>query len=313
MKQTDYYLMVALLAICHTALAQGESFDWGPESNSVKMSISVDYVAIAKIATAASPAFSLDGINDVSGFIMELQQQSNAISKYLWQRLSQEEQLLFTNYQSSSANANLAQQSVVRSLNRIVYGPCIYKYDRFQGVLLDEQAKHMTQVFGLGFNQEPPSGQYISHLNRLLLEDAYPEYLSPKPKSGKQTLNVSEPVILTIAFTNTSDKEMFYLPTVRGVVDDDRFGFDVITPSGARISPRGDPTRALAEGAYPLDSLHYRKREFSFNLSDICKFDEIGSYTINATREVDWPSGTYRFFRVASNPLTISVVPAAGK
>jgi hypothetical protein len=48
---------------------------------------------------------------------------------------------------------------------------------------------------------------------------------------------------------------------------------------------------------------------FNFYLSNIYKFEEVGTYTITANRLVDLPGEKQAQFSVGSNPLTIDIVP----
>jgi hypothetical protein len=106
---------------------------WGPATNNVQMSLSIDYKAISRTAKAGSPSFSLDSITNIGGFMEQVKLQSNPVSRYLWQRFSQDEQLLVTNYQTNATNAHESESVAVDALNRIIGGPFIWVCSRICG------------------------------------------------------------------------------------------------------------------------------------------------------------------------------------
>jgi hypothetical protein len=300
MKTRFYALISISAAIFQCSAGDMTSYVWGPETNNVKMSIT---------AKSGSPHFSLDDINDLSAFIAQLRRQSGPLSTFLWQRLSKEEQLMLINYDASAPNANQVQNVAVNALNRIIDGPSIYTTERLKGIALPkETGDTMQHVFS--FNSQLPASPYVSLLNRLLLEGAYPLQLSSKPPLDQPRIRRTEPVILVITLTNMSFNDTFYLPSVRNYADTMYYSFEIMTPSGNRVSPKVDYVGAFLSGTrYTLNGGKARQRTFNFNISDICKFDEIGAYVITVTREVSWPNGEQSGFTVVSNPLTINIVP----
>jgi hypothetical protein len=119
--------------------------------------------------TAVSTTISSDEIKDFSGMADRWARQSDALSAFLWHRLSNPEQALLANYQSSPSNRPQAQEVVVRVLNRAIFGPCLYEPARFKGVSLRPATTNLLQ--------QTPAGLNLAVLNRLLLEDAYPSEL----------------------------------------------------------------------------------------------------------------------------------------
>ena len=65
---------------------------------------------------------------------------------------------------------------LVRALNKVAKGPCLYDPKRFPDSILSDQ----TKTFG---EQNPsPKGSKLARFNRLLLADAYPEQIDTQPK-----------------------------------------------------------------------------------------------------------------------------------
>ena len=116
--------------------------------------------------------FSADdiGSNELGGIIGRWKAHSDPVSAFLWQKLSNPEQVLLTNYKPSEAGAKPVQDIVLSALNKVVGEPCIYEAERFKGILLGaETIVHL---------QQSRTGPNLAHLNRLLLEDAYPVELA---------------------------------------------------------------------------------------------------------------------------------------
>lgn len=248
-----------------------------------------------------SDMFSAEDIGDFPRLIERLRSQSDPVSTFLWGQLSTEDQIELINYQPSAPGSKPSQTIVVNTLNKIVGGASIYTRERFKGFALRQQTVNLTVY-------DSHAGGPQTHLNRMLLEDAFPSEVSRNVKVGGTTINATTEVVLLIVFTNMSTNETYYVPTAHGIENDPRYSLLVITPSGKRLLPHGDPWCIRAESLDSLDPDKMRHRAFTFNLSAICKFDEIGSYTITATRQVDWPDGKQELFEVASNPLTIRIV-----
>jgi predicted Zn-dependent protease len=120
---------------------------------------------------AAGPwTLSANEIQDLPGMINRLRQHSDPLSAYLWQNLSDPEQLLLLNYQPPASSSNQAQAAVVQALNKIVGETNIYEPARFKDVSLRSETSFLLQ--------QNPRGVALAQLNRLLLEDAYPHELS---------------------------------------------------------------------------------------------------------------------------------------
>jgi hypothetical protein len=112
-----------------------------------------------------SAAFSADEIKDLPNLVNRWRQQSDPVSAFLWQGLTNSEQMLLTTNPPSGPNSNQVQEVVVQALNKIIGGPSIYEGGRFQGIALRPETTALLQP-GL-------AGPIVAYLNRFLLEDAY--------------------------------------------------------------------------------------------------------------------------------------------
>jgi hypothetical protein len=280
--------------ISHSAIAQLAPTSWGPVTNQVQMAIKLDYGAMSRMENS----FCLERLSNVSAFLVRLREHNNALSSFLWQCLSNEEQLLITNYQPSAANSKQTEDVCIKAINRVIRGPCFYTPERFAGVQLSNEIE-------LNMENGGPKGPDWTYLNYLLLVDAYPSELSTTFMGGENKIGLGEPVILTIDFTNISTNEKYWVVNAHPLEDDKFYVFDVTTPSGKHLSPKGDYMLTGSRIGYFLDASN-RGRFFMYVLSKICKFDEIGAYTITASRKVDWEG--HPSFTVVSSPLSITIV-----
>jgi hypothetical protein len=70
-------------------------------------------------------------------------------------------------YSASSADAKGVISTLVKGLNQIISGPSIYDKARFDNIVLRLETRELLQ--------KDPRGQQLARLNKLLVEDAYPE------------------------------------------------------------------------------------------------------------------------------------------
>jgi peroxiredoxin len=117
-----------------------------------------------------SSMFSADEIKDLSGLINRWRGRSDPASAFLWKSLSKSEQSWLLSFQPSAPYSQQTQEVVLQALQRIIGGPCIYKVKRFKGVSLRPETTDLIK--------QSPTAPALAHLNRLLLEDAYPLELS---------------------------------------------------------------------------------------------------------------------------------------
>lgn len=105
-------------------------------------------------------------IRNVPAIVEKLRQPSNAVSQHLMSRFDQNLQRQIAGYTDDSKQTEALQSELSRELNRLIVGDSIYQEQRFAGVALSTRAKLLVG--------DGASGRMSSLLNRLLLEDAYP-------------------------------------------------------------------------------------------------------------------------------------------
>ena len=151
------------------------------------------------------PLFSGDGIFDPSSLARKLTQSTDAVSLYVKSRLSPATLEMLAAYQGANSNPAPLQAAMAEDLNRIIQGPLIYEAQRFGGIVLREKTQQLLA-------QESERTNPL-HLNRLLLEDAYPVELSRKHKNVSENRWLAAPMISrrisdgVLAFTPDCDHE----------------------------------------------------------------------------------------------------------
>jgi len=105
---------------------------------------------------------------DLPSFAGKLKQPADAVSAYVKTNLSAPA-LAALEYYSTTDPLPL-QTNLIQSLNALIHSPSLYDAARFAAVTLRPETQKLLA--------QNPSGDALPHLNRLLLDDAYPRELS---------------------------------------------------------------------------------------------------------------------------------------
>jgi hypothetical protein len=122
-----------------------------------------DWLQIENSATTLSS----DAITDQPAFIARLTHASDPLSAWILQQLDEATRTQLATYTSSSPDAKATVSALIKQLNQLLAGSSLYTASRFSGIALRPETQQLL-------NQNP-TGQQLAHLNRMLLEDAYPE------------------------------------------------------------------------------------------------------------------------------------------
>jgi len=116
------------------------------------------------------------GITDTAAFVARLTKGTDAVSISLRDRLEDSQKIDLAAYSLSNSNAKAIVSALVKDLNRIISGTSIFDKTRFKGVSLRPETEQLLK--------QNPSGQQLARLNKLLLEDAYPDELAKSLATG---------------------------------------------------------------------------------------------------------------------------------
>ena len=125
---------------------------------------------------------------------------ADAVTVFLRGQLSPATRAALDDYQGGQTNLTPLVRGLTNDLNRIVSGPGIYDAQRFSGVTLRPKTRKLLASH--------PEGDQLALLNRLLLEDAYPDDLARSDlEELLRTLQAFRPFINQ--FTNATNLVSF--------------------------------------------------------------------------------------------------------
>jgi hypothetical protein len=128
-------------------------------------------------ATRASMV-STDNLKNGPALVTRLKRASDAVSKFLNDRLSEKTRQAFRNYKGGRANLEPLQTLLVQDINALIKGASLYDSQRFAGVTMRSETKELLE--------QNPKEENLIRFNRLLLEDAYPLEISTQEVTSRQ-------------------------------------------------------------------------------------------------------------------------------
>jgi preprotein translocase subunit SecA len=131
--------------------------------------------------TLCSPFRPAD-MRNLADLVNKLEKADNPLSQYIWQRISPETHELLRRYDRSSAPSSELLIAFLKCLNNIAEDAAFYDAARFAHVILSDKAKRLSL--------QKPQGEALIRLNRLLLEEAYPQEIAPESVSALGGLHV---------------------------------------------------------------------------------------------------------------------------
>lgn len=120
-------------------------------------------------------------------------------------------------------------------------------------------------------------------------------------------LTKGQTLILSIRYKNISTNDTITIYEVNGTVDDSSYSFSIISPSGKDISPDmtkvSNPWSGAVRNVEPGHVI-----DIKYNLSKYCKLNEVGTYTIMASKTGIQSSNNPNSYKTISNQLNVMVV-----
>jgi len=114
-------------------------------------------------------------ISDFAALAKKLTQKSDAVSTFLNGQLDETvRNTLGADF--TATDPKPARSALAKNLTKIALGPSLYERTRFQNVQLRPETQQLLQ--------QTPRGRDLVHLNRMLLEDAFPSEISKSPSTG---------------------------------------------------------------------------------------------------------------------------------
>ena len=122
--------------------------------------------------------FQVSDFKDLSGLIIKLQKAQDPLSQYLRDQFSEETLRLLDEYNGQGPPSEALQKALIDELNRILQNGSLYDEQRFENIKLSDDVLELIEG--------NPQGQDLVELNRMLLEEAYPQEIEKhKVKESK--------------------------------------------------------------------------------------------------------------------------------
>jgi ABC-type transporter Mla subunit MlaD len=116
------------------------------------------------------PACAPEDLADIPGMVGQLREKTNAVGGYVLSRLGEETRRRVVQFKGTTAETRALREALAGDLDRLVEGESLYDAGRFAGVTLSEETRGLTG--------QTASGESLRRLNRLLLEQAFPQQLA---------------------------------------------------------------------------------------------------------------------------------------
>jgi predicted phage baseplate assembly protein len=150
-------------------------------------------IAAMEIAVPASTVwfFAAEDFLDLKSLVESLTNQGSNVSKFLWNQFSSDDQNLLKESQAKTSMPATVVAALITEFNRVLLGPSIYDASRFDQAQISLEIQNMIQ--------QNPQGSALVHLNRLLLEAAYPNNIKPSKTKPTPSLGIPKTVPVNLA------------------------------------------------------------------------------------------------------------------
>lgn len=150
-------------------------------------------IAAMEIAVPASTVwfFAAEDFVDLKPLVESLTNQDSNVSKFLWSQFSSDDQNLLKESQAKTSMPATVVAALITEFNRVLLGPSIYDATRFDQAQISLEIQNMIH--------QNPQGSALVHLNRLLLEAAYPKNIKPSKTKPTPSLGTPKTVPVNLA------------------------------------------------------------------------------------------------------------------
>jgi predicted RND superfamily exporter protein len=206
-----YWVAGATLTLCLAAASQFKKVDFDYNLLDMQSKGLPAVIYEKKLLFSDATAFSGDDITNLPSLVKKLTTKSDAVSAFVSNHLDHEARTLLASYHGTNSDFDDLDSILAKNLNRIIAGPLIYNPARFQTVSLRPKTEAMLKA--------KARDQDVSHLNQLLLQDAYPDNLTLRPG---QSILFAAIVADTLEQAAQIERVVTNLPSVGSVDGSDR-------------------------------------------------------------------------------------------
>lgn len=142
-----------------------------------------------------SPKFVAADLVNLPELANSLKDTNNKLAAHLNSKLSDGTKQALAKYEDSGPDSAELKKLLVADLNKIIRGPLVHETNRFADIRLRTETRRLLK--------EKPEGDALINLNRLLLEDAYPQEIAAA--SSRRGKDVKEEKDLTLKLSSAYD------------------------------------------------------------------------------------------------------------
>jgi hypothetical protein len=110
--------------------------------------------------------FVAEDVGDATSLMDRLREKNDPVAIFLSSKMDSQETQAVEKFNRRDAHADNLLGRVLNRLNRIMEEPGLYDPERFEGIILRLQTRHLLE--------QDPTNRRLTELNRYLLEDAFP-------------------------------------------------------------------------------------------------------------------------------------------
>jgi len=208
------------LALCAVAATQFYKVDFDYNLLNMQSKGLPAVVYEKKLLFSGASTFSADDITNLPSFVKKLTARSDPVSAFVSDHLDPAARAMLDSYPGVNTDPDELQSVLAKNLNRLITGPLIYDRARFGSVALRPKTAE--------FLKTNPQGQDLIQLNQMLIQDAYPDEITPRPG---QSILFAAIVADTLEQAAHIEQVVTNLPTVASVDGSDRGDaiFDLLT------------------------------------------------------------------------------------
>jgi predicted RND superfamily exporter protein len=208
------------LALCAVAATQFNKVDFDYNLLNMQSKGLPAVVYEKKLLFSGASTFAADDITNLPAFVKKLTARADPVSACVSDHLDPAARAMLDSDQSGNSDPDKLQSVLAKNLNRLITGPLLYTPARFQSVAIRPKTAELLKA--------RPQGQDLIRLNQMLLQDAYPDEITPRPG---QSILYAAIVADTLEQAAHLEQVVTNLPSVASVDGSDRGDaiFDLLT------------------------------------------------------------------------------------
>lgn len=181
-KTIAYFMITTMVAITiglvlANAVKPGTGLNEDVRAELYKSYESKAQVSIQRMTERTGPIlFNTDELKDAEGLVLRLRSSDDSLSGYIRAQLSPNTMRMLEEYNPSHSPSNSLKQALVDELNTLLELQNFYREELFADVELSKETQKLLRA--------DFQGKEVFHLNRLLIEDAFPDEIAKSQKSS---------------------------------------------------------------------------------------------------------------------------------